>query len=535
MPIIPRYKGYVELPSQGPEVRGSMEVAGISGQATAGFGEAVSQAGDVLMARAAKIKEQDDKNYITKKVNSFEDAVLQPTENELSLRGEDALGGSERMSASLNKLIEETIKDVPPHLQDELKTRLDVRKRDRINQILSHEVGQRAVYNAQLDKETIETYAKNAYRFPDQLAKSLGYAKNELGSKYTPEVRSSIIAAGVEGILIQNPKNPELAKEYFGIVSNDMTVEDQIKYEKKINGAIDAAIKQNELDKKKLKADQKELEKKWHEEDTQKAGELYGNKALTIGFVNKMRVNDKAKWYDRAEKQFKETEKEKAGDAEASMRRRINVKPDSIESKDEIWDLIDKGVSPKIVKSMVADWEDKKGGEKPSRDARQARIHTTLSAAKGAGLFDDPEIKDPKNAWIKTEETWRDLARQTDAFFKENPQATDRDVQGFEEQLLGPYRQRDAESRIKKILNWVLEQPSDLVSTISKKISSKPKEKTEEQPTKQPENTEDVPEEKQQPQQGVDVAKREQAIKLLRDNKKLVNEETIKMVMDRMK
>lgn len=527
MPIIPRYKGHVQLSNEAPAVRGDIGSAGLEYQAIASFGESAFRAGELLAKRAQEMQEEDDSNYVTEQTLAFENDAIALTEEEMSLSGKAALNGSERISKRLDDKITEYVSRAPVQVQTALKEKLGFRRNDRLNQIAAHEAGQRRVYETQLAGQAEDTYRKSAFNSPNTLPTYLGYAKNDLGERYTPEVRSNIIAAAVDGMILHDLAS---AKDYFEIVRQDMTADHQKYYEKAIDTALKNKAKDEELEAKKIKADLEDQEKSWTEEDTEQAGQLYRDKALTYEFVDKMRIKDKAKWYERVEKQLKDEETKEAGDAEAEMRRRISMKPDSIESKAEIWDLLDKGVPPKTVQTMVADWENKKKGDAPDRDARQARLHDTLKSAKNHGLFDDPDIDEEKDGWLKSEEVWRDLARQVDAYFKANPNATDRDVQGFEEELLRPFKERDAKGRIRKILDWIkgastVEPFTEQKKKASEGLSNKAPEGESEGGLIEPGNKET---------QGADAAKRAEAIRILRENKKLINEETIKLVMDRM-
>lgn len=430
------------------------------GRAVAGLGQDISQVGGLIAKRAQEMQDADDKNYITKQTNLFENEIRDFTEQEMSLSGEQALKGSERLQKKLDERVKEYVKNAPPHLQSVLTGKLEIRSNDRLNQIAAHEAGQRRVYETQLADQTVETYRQNAYTNPENLPTYLGHAKNELGQRYTDETRSNIVAAAVDGMIL---RDPALAKEYFGDVQDAMTVAHKKYYENAIDKALRAKAKDAELAAKKVKSDLKEQEKAWAEEDINKAGQLFRDKQLTYEFVDKMRVKDRTKWYERAEKQVKEVEKKGASDAEAGMRHRINTKPDSIESSEEIWALLDSGVSSKVVQSLVSDWEKKKVGDTPAQDARQSRIHSSLARAREAGLFEQEADED--ESWFVTEETWRDLTRKTDAFFKENPQATDRDVGGFEDALLKRYREQAAKGLFDKIFDWIknwktpIEQP----------------------------------------------------------------------------
>lgn len=458
MPKIPTYEGHVPLKGGSTGVPGSLAVAGQVGEAVAGLGRAIGGVGNVAIQLAREWQKEEDETYINAKVNAFEKKAINLGDSELSKYGGDAIGGSARLSKQFDDLIKKEIENEDPRYANELTGRYKVKRNHRFNQVRAHERAQVRVWQQQTDKEVIATYGKDAFNHPEELPTYLGWAKNALGERYTGQNRSDIIAAGVDGMILQDPA---AAKAYFAEVRDSMTVDHQRKYEKKIDDTLKAAEKQTKEDIKKTKELHETIKQKDVDDFVREAAMLAGRGELTWTWIEKRapewvdgeKLKQVQGWIGKARTSTTNDKK-----TLADINEKIATDPKSIKGYDYFGKFVTKGLlTPPTAWSKFEEWESRMKDPKPQKDGRLSYGMSYYKGMFTAGTFtpSEDEIKDAKEA--EQAALGRLLEKQLAfrTFLEETPNATDTDVERFIEKEMRPYLEKQAVEQVGGIGKWL--------------------------------------------------------------------------------
>lgn len=523
---VPRYEARVTYPTRAPVVRGDVGTAALVPQAVGGLGRVIGQIGAAVGQRALELKQEEEDNYIIEQANTFDDLLLPEFINARGKIGKEAVGNVERIRAfSLER--QQTILDkAPPHLQDVLKQKLEMRSQHYERRLATHEAIERRrvrLINADASRENA---AKKAYNMSDslirldeialQVAEFAGIARAEsiqLGIPFSEKDRSDIYAAAVDGMIVDNPHR---AGELLKIVESELVTERVKYYEKAIPVAVKAAKAEQKANEAKIKIEAKEILEAAREKTENQFFIDLENRELTFTKIveSNLHPDDKRLW-----------EKLRQAQADANAKGEEAFK---FSDPDYYNDMLDLAMSGAILPTKIypaesilskADATALRGIAKRAQDEAEKpelqlqKLATDVGRKmiiKGTVLtgFDAREVKD---AYLFEHDLRAELANEADPQ-KRIRMLTPGTRDYVVDRLVAPY------------LRTLNEQISDMAEQL--------------QGIAEPGAIEEVEGEST----GARVFRapivdpdRERAIELLRNNGKLVNEKTIGIVIERMK
>jgi hypothetical protein len=425
-------------------VPGSLAVAGQVGEAVAGLGRDISGVGDVAARVGAAQQRKDDETYINSRVNAFEKDASSIARIELDKRGGATVGARERARKEYDDKINSYLENEDPRYADILRARYEIKANHRWNQIAAHEGQQRVVWEKEVDVGVILTQRNNAFEDPLSLPIYLGAAKNSLGDRYTDQNRSDIVAAAIDGMLLEDPVT---AKKFYAEVRDVMAVDHKKFYDKKIDDTIDAAEKEAKRKANEVRGEAKEKKRGIAEAWEQEAVGRYENltipevKAAPISAARKrVLINDIEK---RAEKRakgekdpFKVTDKK----VEAELTNRIYEDPTSISDAD-IRAKIGHGIGVDVGQEILRLRKTVLRAENEPLSRAVGRAKIRLNTAKRSGHIDP--------------ETWGKMNTELDAGVSSGKLEKPREVDDYITKELAPYARGKLEKLADAFIDFI--------------------------------------------------------------------------------
>jgi hypothetical protein len=517
MPNIP-YKRQRSLTGESPTALLPHDTG--TGAAIADFGRAVVGFSDVLLQRREQQRRQDRDNKSIEIGANYDDQQRAFLNDELEKKGSDSYGSIERAEEFRKSSLESFTSGIEDEvLKESIKRRITTRTGSMMDSLSRYQSNQREEVSRFARERSIDGIVKDSYEGIEPIEDSLerwydtvslqresGLLGEEEAIDLIVKGSQGIAESSLDGIVNRDPK---IAVELI-----NAGVYDQLLPKEKIAEFDKKAIQlQAAIDKDTI-AQQKERERKASEALKEQQGEVYEDflennveGILTREQVFKSILEPKEKEHFIKEIEQREEKASKEGsdewktkpEIEADLISRITDNPESVKDK-EITGKQGKGLDTNTAKQLLSFKQKRlKGDFDPVKEQEMKTAIKRLSDAKTARYFDPASTKEGR---INNSKLWAENVNNLQRYIRNHP---DEDIALYVDQILEPAEQSWGQ-HIVDILSFGQPGREEAVEIKQEELKIEAG--------------------------GVNAGNRDRAIGLLNDNGLVVNEETIKQVMD---